>query len=79
MNRVEHVSLLYVGAFFRYMPRSGIAGFSGRTISSFLRNNQNSHGTPREGRPGWEREWGEEKGAGSSMRADRREARGPNE
>jgi hypothetical protein len=25
MNIVEHVSLLQVGAYFRYMPRSGIA------------------------------------------------------
>jgi hypothetical protein len=35
MNIVEHVSLLYVGASFGYMPRSGIAGLLGRTISSF--------------------------------------------
>ena len=35
MNMIEHVSLLYVGAFFGY--RSGIAGSSGRTISNFLR------------------------------------------
>jgi len=40
MNIVEHVSLLYVRASYRYMPRSGIAGFSGSTISSFLRNCQ---------------------------------------
>jgi hypothetical protein len=33
--------LLYVGAPFEYMPRSGIAESSGRTISNFLRN----HGT----------------------------------
>jgi hypothetical protein len=26
MNIVEHVSLLYAGASFGYMPRSGIAG-----------------------------------------------------
>ena len=38
MNMVEHVSLSYVGASFGYMPISGIAGSSGRTISSFLRN-----------------------------------------
>ena len=34
MNIVEHVSLLYVGASFGYMPRSGIAASSdvrGRT------------------------------------------------
>ena len=29
MNIVEHVSLLYVGVSFGYMPRSGIAGSSG--------------------------------------------------
>ena len=38
MNRVEHVFLLYVGASFGYMPRSGIAVSSGSTMSSFLRN-----------------------------------------
>jgi hypothetical protein len=37
---VEHVSLLYVGASFGYMPRSDIAGSSGRTNSNFLRNHQ---------------------------------------
>jgi hypothetical protein len=40
MNIVEHVSLLHVGASSGYMPRSGIAGSSGNTISSFLRNCQ---------------------------------------
>ena len=40
MNIVEHVSLLYVGTSFGYMPRSGIAGSSGRTMSNFLRNLQ---------------------------------------
>jgi hypothetical protein len=40
MNIVEHVSLLYVGASFGYMPRSGIAGSSGSTMSNFLRNHQ---------------------------------------
>jgi hypothetical protein len=34
MNK-EHVSLLYVGAFLRCMPRSGIAGSSSRTIWYF--------------------------------------------
>jgi hypothetical protein len=29
MNIVEHVSLIYVGASFGYMPRRGIAGSSG--------------------------------------------------
>jgi hypothetical protein len=40
MNIVEHVSLLHLRASSRYMPRSGIAGSSGRTISNFLRNCQ---------------------------------------
>ena len=40
MNIVEHVSLLHVGASFGYIPRSGIAVSSGRTISNFLRNRQ---------------------------------------
>jgi hypothetical protein len=38
MNIVEYVSLLHVGASSGYMPRSGIAGSSGSTMSSFLRN-----------------------------------------
>jgi hypothetical protein len=37
---VVHVFLLYLGACFRYIPKSGIAGSSGRKISSFLRNHQ---------------------------------------
>jgi hypothetical protein len=40
MNIVEHVSLLQVGAFSGYMPKSGIAGSSGSTMSNFLRNRQ---------------------------------------
>jgi len=40
MNIVEHVSLLYVGASFGCMPRSGIAGSSGSTMSNLLRNLQ---------------------------------------
>jgi hypothetical protein len=40
MNIVEHVSFLYVGACFGYMPSSDIAGFSGNTMSNFLRNCQ---------------------------------------
>jgi hypothetical protein len=40
MNIVEHVSLLPVGAFSGYMPRSGIARSSGSTMSNFLRNGQ---------------------------------------
>ena len=38
MNIVENVSLLHVGASSGYMPRSGIAGSSGSTMFSFLRN-----------------------------------------
>jgi hypothetical protein len=37
MNIVEHVSLLEVGASSGYMPRSGIPGYSGRSMSNFLR------------------------------------------
>ena len=40
MGIVEHVSLLCVGASFGYMPRSGMAGSSVRTMSNFLRNCQ---------------------------------------
>jgi hypothetical protein len=40
INIIECVSLLYVGASFGYIPRSGVAGSSGRTISNFLRNCQ---------------------------------------
>jgi hypothetical protein len=40
MKIVEHVSLLHVGASPGYMPRSGIAGSSGSTLSNFLRNCQ---------------------------------------
>jgi hypothetical protein len=40
MNIVEHVSLLQVGASSGYMPRSGIAGPSGNTVSNFLKNYQ---------------------------------------
>jgi hypothetical protein len=35
MSIMEHVSLLYDGTFFVYMPRGGIAGSSGRTTFSF--------------------------------------------
>jgi hypothetical protein len=38
MNIVEHVSLLQDGTFSGYMPRNGIAGSSGSTMSNFLRN-----------------------------------------
>jgi hypothetical protein len=37
---VDYVSLLHVGASSGYMPSSGIAGSSGKSMSSFLRNNQ---------------------------------------
>jgi len=40
MNIVEHVSLLPVGTSSGYMPRGGIAGSSGSTMSNFLRNRQ---------------------------------------
>jgi hypothetical protein len=40
MNIVEHVYLLPVGTSSGYMPRSGIAGSSGNTMSNFLRNHQ---------------------------------------
>jgi hypothetical protein len=40
MSIVQHVSLLYVGASSGYMPRSGIAGSSGSTMSNFLRDCQ---------------------------------------
>jgi hypothetical protein len=37
LNIVEHVPLWYSGASFGYMPKSGIGGSLGRSISSFLR------------------------------------------
>ena len=40
MNIVEHVSLLHVGAPSGYMPKSGIAGYTGSNMSNFLRNRQ---------------------------------------
>ena len=40
LNIVEHVSFLPVGASSGYMPRRGIAGSSGSTMSNFLRNLQ---------------------------------------
>jgi hypothetical protein len=40
MNIVEHVSFLPVVASSRYMPRRGIAGSTGSTMSNFLRNHQ---------------------------------------
>ena len=38
MNIVEHMSLSHGGASFGYIPKSGIAGSSGRSISNLLRN-----------------------------------------
>jgi hypothetical protein len=38
MNIVEHVSFLMVGTSSGYMPRRGIVGSSGSTMSNFLRN-----------------------------------------
>ena len=40
MNVVEHLPLWHGGSSFGYMPKSGIAGSSGRCISNFLRNLQ---------------------------------------
>jgi hypothetical protein len=40
MNIMVHVSLLYVATSFGYMPKTGIAGSSGSTMSNFLRKNQ---------------------------------------
>ena len=40
MNIVEHVSFLLVGTSSGYMPRRGIVGSSGSTMSNFLRNRQ---------------------------------------
>jgi hypothetical protein len=38
VNNMERVSLLYVGTYFGYMPRSGITGSLGNTMSNFLRS-----------------------------------------
>jgi hypothetical protein len=40
MNIVEHMPLWYDGTSFGYMSRSGVAGCSRKSISSFLRNHQ---------------------------------------
>ena len=40
INIVEYVSLLQVETSFGYMPRKGIDGSSGSTMSNFLRNHQ---------------------------------------
>ena len=40
MNIMEHVSFLPVGTSSGYMPRRGIVGSSGSTMSNFLRNRQ---------------------------------------
>jgi hypothetical protein len=41
MNLLEHVSFLPVGTSSGYIPRRGIAGSSGSTMSNFLRIRQN--------------------------------------
>jgi hypothetical protein len=38
INIVEHMPLRHGGASFGYIPKSGIAGSSGRSISNFLKN-----------------------------------------
>jgi hypothetical protein len=40
MNIMEHMFLLHAGASSGYIPRAGIAGSSGSTMSNFLRNRQ---------------------------------------
>ena len=40
MNIVVHISLLYIRISLGYMPRSGIAGSSGSTMSNLLRYHQ---------------------------------------
>jgi hypothetical protein len=40
MNIMEHVPLWHYGASFGYIPKSGIAASSSRSISNFLRNLQ---------------------------------------
>jgi hypothetical protein len=40
MNIVEHIPLWHGGASFGYIPKSGIAGSSGSSISNFLGNLQ---------------------------------------
>jgi hypothetical protein len=40
MNIVDHVSLLHVGVPSSYLPRIGIAGTSGSTMSNFQRKHQ---------------------------------------
>ena len=40
MNMVQYVSKWCCGESFGYVPKSGIAGSSGRSISNFLRNQQ---------------------------------------
>jgi hypothetical protein len=40
MNIVEHLPLWHIGPFWGHMPKNGIVGSSGRSISNFLRNHQ---------------------------------------
>jgi len=40
LNRVEHVSLLYVRVSYGYLPKRGIAGSTGSSMSNIMRNLQ---------------------------------------
>jgi hypothetical protein len=40
MNIGEHVSLLHIRAYSGYMPRHGIAGSSGSTMSNIMRTHE---------------------------------------
>jgi hypothetical protein len=40
MNKMGHMPLGQAGASFVYIPKNGIAGSSGKSISNFLRNFQ---------------------------------------
>jgi hypothetical protein len=67
MNIVEHLSLCYGEASFGYMPRSGITGSSGITISNFAsfslrRGNKIIMGGKGRERPEWERRGGRKGG-----------------
>jgi hypothetical protein len=53
MNIAEHMPLWHGGASFGYMPKSGIAGSSGRTSSNFLRNCQTDFQSGRQHQIKW--------------------------